>query len=102
MGRGDHLVSGPDPEGPHSELERGEAGVEPDGVLCPAIGGELGLEGFDIRAQNEVGVGHHASYRAVNILPDPRVLGFQVDQGYRLRCRRALSPATRKGARNSA
>ena len=81
IGRGDHLVTGPDLERTERQLERGEAGVHADGGRGSAVLGELLLEGRDVPAQDPVVTGEAAGNRLVHVVLDRRRLGGEVNEG---------------------
>src|SRR3954453_16624680 len=59
--RYDDLVAGTDAERPQRELQRLSPRTDADGVVGPAVRGEVGLEPLDVAAENErAALGHRA------------------------------------------
>ena len=54
VGRRDHLVAGTNLEGAQRQLDRREAGTDPDRVTGADIGGELGFEALDRGPHDEI------------------------------------------------
>ena len=59
VGRGDHLVAGPDPERGHAEDERVRAGIEGDRMGDAAEPRQGALQLFYMRAADPVALGQH-------------------------------------------
>ena len=77
---GDHFVAGADAGRQQRQMERAGAGVDGDGVLGAAVGGEIALEGGDILAEHELRAVQHAEDRAVDVGLDALVLSFEIEE----------------------
>jgi hypothetical protein len=80
-GRGDDFVAGADVEGAEGEGEGVGAGVDADAVAGAGVGGDLGFEGGDVRAEDVVAGGEGAFNGGEQLVFEGVVLGGEVEEG---------------------
>ena len=78
---GDDLVAGADAEGAQTDDERVGAGVDADGVLRAEVVAGLAFEGLDLGAADELAAAQHALEGGVEVVPEERGLGAEVEDG---------------------
>lgn len=80
-GRGDHFVTGTDPQGPKGDVEGIGPGIEADGVLHAQVGGAFGLEGLLLGTEDELAGAHDPLEGGVEFLPVGLDLGLEIENG---------------------
>ena len=79
-GGADHLVAAADPERVEDEHDRVGAVRDPDRLGNAEVLGRLGLEGRDVRPEDELAALEHVGERLLQCGNERRVLRFDVDQ----------------------
>src|SRR5262249_49364280 len=93
--RRDHLVAGRDAERAERQLDRGEAGAHAYRVARADERGVFGLEALHFRAKNEIAAVEQRPNGALDLVPNGRMLGAEIDERHMHRRNHFRTPSPR-------